>query len=139
MYILDTDHMTLLERGGPSSVILVSRLRSVPRPEIATTIVTYEEQTRGWLAKTARDKGPALVRAYGYLRLHIDIYARINVLPYNASADNLFIALQSRKLRLGTQDIKIAAITMAHGAILLTRNLSDFHKVPELISQDWSV
>jgi len=138
VYILDTDHMTLLERGGPPAAILVSRLRGVPRLEIATTIVKYEEQTRGWLAKTARDKGSALVRAYGYLRQHIDIYARMNVLPYDDYADNLFTALQKRKVRLGTQDIKIAAITMANGGILLTRNLADFRKVPELISQDWS-
>jgi len=69
MYILDTDHMTVLERGGPSSAVLVSRLRKVPLFEVATTIVVYEEQTRGWLAKTAREKGLSLVRAYGYLRL----------------------------------------------------------------------
>lgn len=43
MRILDTDHMTLLERGGISAVPLEIRLAQVPASEIATTIISYEE------------------------------------------------------------------------------------------------
>jgi len=33
--------------------------------------------------------------------------------------------------------MKIAAITLAHGAALLTRNIADFAKVPGLRFENW--
>ena len=50
MRILDTDHMTLLERGGIGAFALDLRLSQIPVSEIATTIISYEEQMRGWLS-----------------------------------------------------------------------------------------
>jgi tRNA(fMet)-specific endonuclease VapC len=43
------------------------------------------------------------------------------------------------RLRLGTMDLKIAAIARANDATLLTRNTTDFQKVPGLRFEDWSV
>ncbi len=40
--------------------------------------------------------------------------------------------LSRSRLRIGTLDLKIAAIVFAHDAILLSRNLSDYRKVPGL-------
>jgi tRNA(fMet)-specific endonuclease VapC len=42
------------------------------------------------------------------------------------------------KIRIGTMDLKIAAIALAHGATLLSRNLVDFKKVPGLTVEDWT-
>jgi tRNA(fMet)-specific endonuclease VapC len=51
MIVLDTDHLTLLERGRDAgSQILQDRLNRLDTQSRATTIVTYEEQTRGWMA-----------------------------------------------------------------------------------------
>jgi tRNA(fMet)-specific endonuclease VapC len=36
-------------------------------------------------------------------------------------------------------DLKIAAIALANDATLLTRNLSDFRKIPGLRIEDWTV
>ena len=40
-------------------------------------------------------------------------------------------------VRIGAMDIKIASIALANDAILLTRNLNDFQKVPGLRVADW--
>ncbi len=34
-------------------------------------------------------------------------------------------------------DLKIAAITLAHDALLLTRNIADFERVPGLRAENW--
>lgn len=47
MHLLDTDNMTLIERGGLEAWRLKSRVAMIPPDDIATTIVSYEEQTRG--------------------------------------------------------------------------------------------
>jgi tRNA(fMet)-specific endonuclease VapC len=39
---------------------------------------------------------------------------------------------------MGTLDLKIAVIVLAHVATLLTRNLADFRKVPGLRIEDWT-
>lgn len=54
MYLLDTDHLTILERGGGASQKLRSRLSTVNPREVGTTIISYEEQMRGWLDNVAR-------------------------------------------------------------------------------------
>ena len=41
------------------------------------------------------------------------------------------------RIRIGTMDLKIAAIALANDAILLSRNLTDFSKVPALRVEDW--
>ncbi len=50
MYLLDTDHLSVLERGGAASERLRQRLQVVAPDEVAATVVSYEEQTRGWLS-----------------------------------------------------------------------------------------
>jgi tRNA(fMet)-specific endonuclease VapC len=130
--------MSILQRGGPGSAVLVSRLNAVPEEDVATTIVSYEEQARGWLARTARAKDEALVRAYEQLGQHLDIYAGMQVLVYDKRAHAIVQTLRNRGLRTGTQDLKIAAIAIAHGATVLSRNTVHFMRVPDLRTEDWA-
>lgn len=137
MHILDTDHMSILERGGAPALALTLKLGALPDAEIATTIISYEEQCKGWLAKTAREKDDALLRAYKQFGQHLEIYSNMNVLPYDERAHAIFQTLRSQKLRVGTQDLKIAAIALANDATLLTRNTQDFARIPGLKFEDW--
>jgi tRNA(fMet)-specific endonuclease VapC len=47
------------------------------------------------------------------------------------------LKFRSQGIRIGTLDLKIAAITIAHDATLLTRNTVDFAKVPGLRFENW--
>ena len=54
MVVLDSDPISLMERGGAEGRRIWQRIRALPPDDVATTIVSFEEQTRGWLARIAR-------------------------------------------------------------------------------------
>jgi tRNA(fMet)-specific endonuclease VapC len=55
MIILDTDHFTVLRYSDDSRYpILTQRLLASKDQRIVTTVVTVEEQMRGWLAEINR-------------------------------------------------------------------------------------
>jgi tRNA(fMet)-specific endonuclease VapC len=139
MIILDTDCISLLERSNTEARILTGRLEAASPDEIATTIVNFEEQMRGWLAYLARARTVELqVAAYDKLCRFLDNYRTIPVLPFNEEAATHFRQLRKGKIRIGTMDLRIASIALAHNALLITRNLSDFEQVPRLRLADWT-
>ena len=62
----------------------------------------------------------------------------MEVLDFDDEAAAEYRKLRGMKVRIGTMDLKIAAITLAHGALLLSRNLRDFKRVPGLDVEDWT-
>ena len=140
MFILDTDYLTLLEWGsGSVGQRLHERIVSYPPNQVVTTIITFEEQTRGWLAYQAKARTLAKqVEAYRNLKRHLDIYRNIPVLEFDHAAAEQFASLQKSRLRVGTMDLKIAAIALTRQAVVLTRNVKDFSRVPDLKVEDWT-
>jgi tRNA(fMet)-specific endonuclease VapC len=45
---------------------------------------------------------------------------------------------QAAKLNVRKMDLCIAAIALEHQAIVVTRNVRDFQRVPNLVVEDWS-
>lgn len=139
MYLLDTDHLSVLERGGADSERLRRRLQAVPPDEIAVTVVSYEEQTRGWLSYMAKAGSlEEQVTAYSYLQRHLQVFCAIPLIPFDPAAAAIVQQLQQQRIRIGTMDLKIAGITLAQSATLLSRNVTDFRKVPGLHVEDWT-
>jgi tRNA(fMet)-specific endonuclease VapC len=142
MLVLDTDTLTVIQRQeGDLYARLDARLQGVAatRP-ICVTVISLEEQLRGWLAFIARARSPAAqVPAYSRLRLLVQDFADRHILDFNEQAADLYQQLTRARVRIGTMDLKIAAIVLAHSATLLSRNLRDFQKVPGLQVEDWTV
>lgn len=141
MLVLDTDHLSLAESTrSAESRRLRERLEQVPTEEVVATIISFEEQTRGWLAYMARARTLVQqIEAYRRLNRHLDAYRKIQILDFEERAAAEFQRLKQARLRIGTMDLKIAAIVLVQGATLLSRNLSDFRKVPGLQVEDWTV
>ena len=140
MVVLDTDHISLLDHGNSDAARrLQARLDELAAGEAVATIISFEEQTRGWTAYLAKARSLAQqVEAYGRLKGHLQSYCSIPVIEFDAKAATEFPRLKHSSIRLGTMDLKIAAIALARGATLLTRNMTDFRKVPGLVLEDWS-
>ena len=137
MYVLDTDHLSLNLRGHPK---IRERLVLIPADEIAITIITAEEQLRGRLAQVSKAaSGHARAIAYVYLRKAIIDLAKLNILDYDADSDSIFQGLKLQRIRAGSQDLRIAAVTLANRALLVTRNRTDFANVPGLMLEDWTI
>ena len=139
MWLLDTDYLSILERGGSAALPLQIRLDRVPIAEVGTTIVNYEEQMRGWLSRAAQANTPTqLLKAYARLEEHMATFRALAVLSFDAEAASEFEQLTKTHIRIGTMDLRIAAICLANNATLLSRNLKDFGQVPGLNIEDWS-
>ncbi|BAY94696.1 MULTISPECIES: type II toxin-antitoxin system VapC family toxin [unclassified Tolypothrix] len=139
MYILDTDHLSILDRGGAGAQRLLMRLANVNPNEIVATIISYEEQTRGWLSYLAKARTfEGQVEAYKQLKKQLTNYCAIPILEFDGQAAQEFQRLKALYPRLGTMDLKIAAIALVNQAILLTRNSADFGQISGLSIQDWT-
>jgi tRNA(fMet)-specific endonuclease VapC len=137
LLVLDTDHVSTLGFLSEASVELFERIRASGQ-DATTTIVTVEEQLRGWLAEIHRLADPhRQIPAYERLQRRIDFFAAWTVLPWDAEPAELFVRSRRQGVRIGTMDLKIACIALAHDATLLTRNVSDFAKVPGLRFENW--
>jgi tRNA(fMet)-specific endonuclease VapC len=67
------------------------------------------------------------------------VFAAAPVLPFDTAAAAMFEELATRRLRMGTMDLGIAAIAVSQGLVLLTRNIGDFGNVVELQTENWTV
>ena len=102
------------------------------------TVITLEEQMRGWLAEISRHHNPRRqVGGYAKLQRQVDVFADWIVLSWDDDSAKLFVDLRRQGVRIGSMDLKIACIAMAYDAILLTRNSRDFAKVPDLRFENW--
>jgi tRNA(fMet)-specific endonuclease VapC len=138
MYLLDTDHLSLLQRQGNSAQPLIQRLQ-LNMSLIAATVISYEEQTRGWMKYFSQAKNlEQQVIAYQRLQQHAINYCNITLLPFDIRAAEQFQQLRKQYPRLDTMDLKIAAIALTNNAILLTRNQKDFGQIQGLNIEDWS-
>ena len=140
MVILDTDILTLIQQTASREyAILRTRLRLAGVDPVFTTIVSFEEQSRGWLAVAAAAKtNERLEWAYRQLRELLSSYQKYAVLDFDMPAIMEFDRQRDRGVRIGTMDLRIASIALTHDAVLVTRNLVDFLKVPGLRVEDWT-
>ncbi|MCE7981655.1 MAG: type II toxin-antitoxin system VapC family toxin [Caldilinea sp. CFX5] len=136
-YILDTDHITLYREGN---LMVRSRIATVGNAALHVTIISFQEQVEGWFAEIRRAQNQQrLLWAYGKLHQTFIFFTRMQILPFDEPAAIQFQQLYQQRLRVGTQDLRIAAIALAHGCTVVTRNHRDFARIPELAIADWSV
>ena len=94
---------------------------------------------RGWLAYLAKCKNiEQQIFAYQRLNQFLENFRKINVLPFDENAAKIYQEIRTQKIRIGTMDLKIAAITISNNSILISRNLADFEQVPNLSVKDWT-
>ena len=139
MILLDTDHLTVISFPDDSRFqTLRARMDLSADQDFATSIVCAEEQMRGWLAEINRWRDiRRQAIAYDRLAMLLEFLAQWEIMRLDERAIEEFGRLRNKRIRLGTQDLKIAAIALANNARLLSANLRDFRRVPGLRVENW--
>jgi tRNA(fMet)-specific endonuclease VapC len=122
--------------------MMVQRVE-VNAENLAVTIVTVEEVIRGRFNVIRQASEPSqadkLVLAYTRLWETLDVFKNLNILKFDQNASTIYTEFFRQRIRIGTQDLRIAAIVLANNAILVTRNNRDFSQVPDLVQEDWTI
>jgi tRNA(fMet)-specific endonuclease VapC len=139
LWVLDTDSLSLLERGN---LKIQERLRQINTDSVAISIVTAEEKMKGRLAAinslSGIERVDRLAIAYRALQSSIEDLQALPILPFSELAKDRYRELLQQKIRVGSHDLRIAAIVLSIEGILVTRNRRDFDRVPGLQIDDWS-
>ncbi len=135
--VLDTDHFSELARGSLAGRHLRDEIEG-RQAQVFVTVITAQETFEGWFALINRQKaGLAQTRAYTQFLKSLETLVKFAILPFDEDAARVFERLQEQRIRVGTMDLKLASICLAHEATLLTRNVVDFAKVPDLRVENW--
>lgn len=138
MIAFDTDVLTEVLLGNAA---YVTRAAAIPLHEQAVPVIVIEEIMRGRLniirqAEAGR-VSVSLARAYELFEDIFTDFRHLHLLSYTGQAEALYQEWRTRGMRLGTHDLRIAAICVAHRATLISRNRQDFERVPGLVTEFW--
>jgi tRNA(fMet)-specific endonuclease VapC len=136
-YVLDTDMVSLLQANHSA---VLTRIKASSPLDVFSTAITIDEQLSGWYTYLRRATKPIQIeKAYSHLVNAVIQLARLPMLSFTVAAIARFEQLRKQKLNVGKNDLRIAAIALEAGAIVVTRNVRDFGRVSGLIVEDWSV
>jgi tRNA(fMet)-specific endonuclease VapC len=139
LYTLDTNTFSPLVVRVPTVIAHIVAL--APTDKLTVPVIVAEEALRGRLAHIrraqARDE-TRLGQALHWLVVTLEVLRDVEILPYDEVAQKEFARLKALRLPgLGVQDLRIAAIARAAGAVLVTAEAA-FTNVPGLMVEDWS-
>ena len=135
--VLDTNHFSELVRDSPRVAVL-QRNVTERKADVFVTVITAQESFEGWFALINRERAVLdQTKAYAQFLRSIETVVKFTILPFDPDSARIFQRLRDDGIRIGTMDLKIAAICLAHDATLLTRSRVDFDKVPGLRVENW--
>jgi len=132
-WLLDTN--TLAEPLRPEPSTGVTRRLQEHQGDLAIPVTVLQEMHCGWLRMP---QGQRRDRIGDYLR---SVVSRLPVLPLDARAARVQAELRWQAEQagrpLGHADSEVAAIAVAHGMALVTRNVCDFEGRAGVVCVDW--
>ena len=131
MHMLDTDMcIYLLGNRQPGAA---ARLRAAESGTVATGAITVAELRYGAMRSSWREANLELLEAF---------LQPFEILDFDTRAANYFgaikYALATQGQLTGPMDMLIAATALANDAILVTNNIREFSRVPDLRVENWA-
>lgn len=139
MFLFDTNHISVWQRGeGAHYERLCAHLENFTGDQIFVCIVSFHEMVNGWNAYSVKKRSSeSLVRTYFEFENILRDFSVMQLLSFDRKAAEVFDELNQLRLRVGSMDLRIAAIAIANQMTLITQNTVDFERIPGLSIQDW--
>lgn len=128
-YLLDTNIVIYVLKRRPKEVLDVFNANA---SRMAISSITLSELIYGAEKSLNMDKNLEAVEEF---------VSHLEVLPYDAKASQHYgqikAALEKKGQIIGENDIHIAAHAISHGLILVSNNVREFKRVPNLALENW--
>ena len=133
MYLLDTNICIFILNQKSGFERIVRRMDGLSRGEVIVSSISVAELQFGvWASQHKEDNSLRLER----------FLAEFDVAPFGEAEARSYGRLRAKLRELGTPigplDMLIAGHALASGATLITNNLREFQRVPDLMTEDWS-
>ena len=115
MFLMDTDHISILQQeSGTEFARLLPRMVRHGPTNLALPVVSFHEQSLGCNDYIKKSRSPIeVVRGYGMFDRTIKAFSTKRVLSFDVAAAAVCDELISRRLRINTMDLRIAAIALS--------------------------
>jgi tRNA(fMet)-specific endonuclease VapC len=128
-YLLDTNIIIYVLKRRPKEVLAIFNANA---SRMAISSITLSELIYGAEKSLNTDKNLEAVEEF---------VSHLEVLPYDAKASQHYgqikAALEKKGQIIGENDIHIAAHAISHGLILVSNNVREFKRVPNLALENW--
>lgn len=129
-YMLDTNMCIYAQKGVPS---VIEKLQMHYQEGLAISSITLAELEYGIEASAAREKNERALQ--GLLLI-------LEVIPFDSSAAVHYGEIRAHLRRqgtpIGTMDMLIAAHARSMGLTIVTNNVREFERVPDLRIENWA-
>jgi tRNA(fMet)-specific endonuclease VapC len=139
VFLFDTNHISVWQRGeGAHYEKLCTHLEHHSGDQIFVCVVSFHELVNGWNAYSVKKRSSeSLVRTYFEFERILKDFSVMQMLSFDRKAADVFEELSHQRLRVGSMDLRIAAIAIANQMTLITQNTVDFERIPGLSIEDW--
>ena len=132
-FVLDTNAVSALMKGNPR---FIERLKQVSKGDVSVPQPALAEIAYGIERLPKSKRRNALQERFDLVRSEL---ARSS---WSDEVSECFgrikATLEKKGLRIEDFDAAIAAHALARGAVLITANLDDMERIPDLTVEDWS-
>ena len=130
-YMLDTNICIYAIRQKPEKVF--QKLQEVDPEDVCVSSVTYAELVHGVEKSAAVEKN----------RLALSmLLANIEILNFDVNAADCYgkirAGLEKKGTPIGSLDMMIAGHAMSMGYTVVTNNVKEFSRVPDLLIENWA-
>ena len=130
MYMLDTNICSYILKQRPRNVL--ERFEKIQPDQLCVSVVTYAELQYGIEKTSSKRVNQGVVDEF---------FARLQVLAWDEEAAQHYGKirhyLEDRGTPIGNMDLMIAAHALSRKCKLVTNNLREFKRVPQLKIENW--
>lgn len=134
-YMLDTNICSFIMREQPETLLKVLQGHVENKDRLVISAITYSEMRFGAIGKKASPRHTLIVDQF---MQRID-----SVLPWDRAAVDATTSIKqylaAQGTPIGANDAAIAGNAIAAGCVLVTNNVREFSRVPELQIEDWTL